>query len=161
MIRLVFILLVGIKLAFSIIEIKVEGYGETPEEARKDALRQISELVVSEISSEVKLRQALRGEKLDKRMRVSISMKTRGYVRGVIFREPEKIDGKYRVEAIWNENSMEATLKSLYMELFVDLDKLTKEDLREFLRKIDFLLAKVLCYEGNNEGNKHKACSRK
>ncbi len=141
MLRLVFIILVGIKIAFSGIDIRVEGYGETPEEARKDALRQISELVVSEIASEVKLRHALRGEKLDKRMRVSISLKTKGYIRGVKFGEPERINGKYRVKAVWDEESMEATIKSIYMELSVDIDKLTKEDLREILRKIDFLIA--------------------
>ena len=123
------------------IYIKVEGYGETPEDARKDALRQISELVVSEVSSEVRLRYKLRGEKVDKRLRTDISVKSKGFVRGVIFSEPEEIDGKYRVEAVWNENSMRATIKSLYMEVKVNTELLNKRELRELIEKIDFLIA--------------------
>ncbi len=133
-------LLFAVNTVFAIY-IKVEGYGETEEEARKDALRQISELVIAEVSSEVDLRYRLRGEKVDKRLRTSVSVKSKGYIRGVKFYDPEEIDGKYRVKAVWDEDSMDATLRSLYMEIDTDPERLNKEQLRELIEKIDFLLA--------------------
>ncbi len=137
---IIFVLLFAVGTVHAIY-IKVEGYGETPEEARKDALRQISELVIAEVSSEVRLRYRLRGEKVDRRLRTSVSVKSKGYIRGVIFDEPEKMNGKYKVKAVWNENSMDATLKSLYMEIDVDLEGLSKTQIRELIEKIDFLIA--------------------
>ena len=116
------------------------GYGETPRNAKISALKSLSEQIISQIKVQEKLSKRKEERKITTRYFSSSEIVSKSLLKGVKFVNYGKEPAGYKVCAYFTEKSFKDTVSYLMDCLKVDFKKLDRQQLKDVLKKANFLL---------------------
>lgn len=116
------------------------GYGKTPRNAKISALKSLSEQIISQIKVQEKLSKKKEGRKITRRYFSSSEIVSKSLLKGVKFVNYGKEPAGYKVCAYFTEKSFKDTVSYLMNCLKVDFKKLNRQQLKDALKKANFLL---------------------
>ena len=139
-------LLVSSSFAATLLE--AEGSGSSAAAAKKEALTQLSSMIMVKVNSEVS--SELQSDSTDGKERVFAKRQQKSkitsdsYLVGVSYEEELKApDEPYRFRAILSDEAVKKSIISLRDALDTNLDTLTQAEMQELLKKSDFLLTLI------------------
>ncbi len=125
--------------------LKACGYGKTVDEAKNNALKNLSQQIVTEVKSEEELfrkRTQISGEKAKRYSEFKSKVKVRSIMllKDIIYTKPKLENGQYKVCAYFTQKSLSSTISYLKETLSVKLINLSQDELKNLLVNAYYLL---------------------
>ncbi|KIM11592.1 MAG: hypothetical protein KU37_05185 [Sulfuricurvum sp. PC08-66] len=126
---------------WAVAAIQAIGYGASESSAKKAALSELSNMVSSNVKSNLSSTTTLKGDKVTKDAQIALNVASHSYFQGVTYSDPVMEGSEYKVTAFLDEVGVANTLAYLRKELYKELEKLTRNDLEELLNKAQMAYA--------------------
>ncbi len=147
--RLLLVLLIFC-FSFGEVLISAKGLGKTVKEAKRDALREISQTILSKVVSSIEVEKRLEGSKFSKKVISNISVSSDLILKGVEFSKPRKRGKYYEVVGYFTRDSLRDTVDYLKSKVYHRLENLSRAQLRRALEYSYYLMA-LLTFAGDEE----------
>ncbi|SFB89981.1 PEGA domain-containing protein [Marinospirillum celere] len=118
-----------------------DGYGETPAEARENALQELSQTVIAAVESDTESITRDDGIEFSSSLKNRIRVQSSSYFQGVRYSEPREENGSFRIQAQLDRNAVINTVEHLLRELRTDLNTLNRAQIEAIQDQATFLMA--------------------
>lgn len=118
-----------------------EGYGATVEEAKKNALRELSQTIIANVKSDFQKSERLENEEFSKKVVSDLAVKSDVLLKGVVYSGEKRIDGQYSIRAVLTEKALKDTIEFLVSKITINLDNMNEVQLKDTLTNSYFLLS--------------------
>jgi hypothetical protein len=124
---------------FGNVIIEAEGFGESPKEAKRSALRELSHSIVSEVNSEVSMKQVAIEGRVSKSIATELTLKSSVILRGVEYDRPQRRDNYFYTKARLTKRALRESIEVLQDRIDVKASTLNRKQIEQKLLELEIL----------------------
>ena len=128
--------------------IEAQGFGNSPTEAKKNALQELVFQIRSSIDTSIETSSKVSNSKYSKTTVQKLNIKSNGFFEALHYSDVIAKNDYYQIKVVITQKSLKRTLERLYQDITKDVEKLNVKEQQTTLEKIN-ILKSLLPYSNN------------